>query len=202
MKVLIKSPETNSGERISAIHALDERISEWWSKLPTSFHLTPSSVADVPLDVLPNLLLIHIVHHQCLCALHASIVPLFCWSSASETWLPARQLSAQIAFDNARVASQLIDAVLSNYPRLGAMPSFIAYAAYCGCAIQIPFMWCTDPTVRQSAYANVKANVRMIHALAKYWKFAALLVRYYRLSCPSLRFCGPPEECVKPVPPS
>ena len=117
----------------------------------------------------------NIVYHQSLCALHASIVPLFSWG-AGDGWLSARQLSAQVAFEHACAASELIHAVLSTFDRLAAMPSFIAYAAYSGCAIQIPFMWSSNTAVKDRARANVRANVKMLHILGAYWKFAALLV--------------------------
>ncbi|OBT75851.1 hypothetical protein VF21_04434 [Pseudogymnoascus sp. 05NY08] len=61
-----------------------------------------------------------------------------------------------------------------------AIPSFIAYAAYCGCAIQIPFLWCSEPSVREKAHANVRTNIRMIHLSAKYWKFSALLEIHFQ----------------------
>lgn len=57
------------------------------------------------------------------------------------------------------------------------MPSFISYAAYSGCAIQIPFLWSSNPAVRSRAAGNVRANVQMIHEIAVHWKIAALLVR-------------------------
>ncbi|KIX09067.1 uncharacterized protein Z518_00145 [Rhinocladiella mackenziei CBS 650.93] len=178
---LVKSPESSISTRVTAIHALHDRISDWWDKIPASLRMTPSSICGVPQDALPNLLLLHIVHHQCLCALHSSIVPLFCWSPGDNSWLSARQFSAQVAYEHACAVSALIDSVIANYPRLGAIPSFVSYAAYCGCAIQIPFMWSSDSLIRERAHANVKANVQMIHTLAKYWKFSALLeihVRY------------------------
>jgi hypothetical protein len=60
------------------------------------------------------------------------------------------------------------------------MPSFIAYAAYCGCAIQIPFLWCSNQEVRRHAIANVGANIKMIETMATYWKIAALLKIHVR----------------------
>ncbi|KIW92643.1 uncharacterized protein Z519_06490 [Cladophialophora bantiana CBS 173.52] len=180
VNALVKSPESSISERLHAIYALDDRISNWWTKLPSSLQLTVDIVPEVPDEALPNLLLLHVVHHQCLCALHASVVPLFCWSAADETWSAARQMSAQVAYDHACAASALVDAVLSNFARLSAIPSFVAYAAYCGAAIQIPFMWSTEPAVKQRAYENVRANVKMIYTLAKYWKFAALLESHVR----------------------
>ncbi|OQU96863.1 Fungal specific transcription factor domain-containing protein isoform 3 [Cladophialophora immunda] len=180
VNALVKSPESSTSERLQAIYALDDRISKWRTELPDSLQLTVDLVTEIPDEALPNLLLLHIVHHQCLCALHASVVPLFCWSAADATWSAARQMSAQVAYDNACAASVLIDAVLSSFRRLSAIPSFVAYAAYCGAAIQIPFMWSTEPTVKQRAYEHVRANTKMIRTLAKYWKFAALLESHVR----------------------
>lgn len=176
MVSLIKSPECSISGRITAIHALDEKVSNWWSTLRSDFKLTSSSITAVPQDTLPKILLINIVYHQALCALHASIVPLFCWGVGDESWSSARQLSAQVAYEHSCAASALVDAVLSKFTRLSAIPGFVAYAAYCACAILIPFMWCSNPIVKDQAHENVKANVKMIHMMANYWKFAALLV--------------------------
>lgn len=176
---LIKS-DSSFNAKLTDIHALDEKISDWWQKVQPALKLNSSNIAAVPHDALPKILLANLVYHQSMCALHASIVPLFCWGPGDESWTTARQLSAQLAFDHACRVSELIDGILSTYPRLSAMPSFVAYAAYCGCAIQIPFMWCLNPKIRERANANVKANVRMIHTMADYWKFAALLVNNSR----------------------
>lgn len=161
---------------MSAIYALDARITEWWSKLPHQFHLSPSNISTIPTNLLPKILLMHTVYRQCLTAIHASIIPLFSWSTEDDAWPAARRLSAIVAFEHTREASTLFEAVLNHYSEPSAIPSFVAYAAYCGCAIQVPFMWCCEQTVRERAYANVKTNARMIHVLARYWKFAALLV--------------------------
>ena len=179
MTSLIKSLETGLVDRVYDIHRLDERISKWWSSVPPQLKLNPSEVPTADSFCLPRLLLLNVVYHQSLCALHASIVPLFCWTigeEEEEKWALARKTSAQVAYEHACSISALIDAVLSHYPKLAAMPAFVSYAAYCGCAIQIPFMWSADTTVNQRAHLNVKANIRMIRAMAKYWKFADLLV--------------------------
>ena len=181
MNSLIKTPEFNN-KRVSAIHALDDQISKWWSRLPSGFRLSPSSLADVPQKILPSIVQLHIIYHQCLCALHSSIVPLFCWSVGDDSRSLARQLSAQEAFENACSVSALIDAFLSTFATPGVVPPYAAYAAYCGCAIQIPFMWCSNASVRERTRANVRANIRIIHILAKYWKFASLLVGNSRSS--------------------
>jgi hypothetical protein len=173
----IKSPDSGLKSRIPGIHELDENISHWWRNLRPDFKISPSNIATVPRDRLPKILLINIAYHQSLCALHASIVPLFSWSASDESWSLARQLSAQVAFEQAKLVSALIGAVLSNLDSLSAIPGFIAYAAYCACAIQIPFLWCSNLVVKDLAHANIKTNVRLIQSMATYWKFAALLVK-------------------------
>ncbi|OCT45727.1 hypothetical protein CLCR_01572 [Cladophialophora carrionii] len=180
VNALIKSPESRTSERLSAIYVLHEQVSSWWTTLPESLQLMPAKVPVVAQDILPNLLLVHILYRQCLCALHASIVPLFCLSPADRTWISARQTSAQLAYEHACAASELISAVLSSAHRLTAIPSFVAYAAYCGCAIQIPWIWSSQPVLRQRAQRNVRANVKLIQLLGKYWRFTALLESHVR----------------------
>lgn len=176
MSNLIRAPEQKVSTRISAIYNLDTMVTEWWGKLPQRFQLTPANVSTIPMHHFPKILLINTVYRQCLTALHASIIPLFSWSTEDDAWPTARRLSASIAFEHAREASAMFEAVLGYYPDPSAVPSFVAYAAYSGCAIQIPFMWCSEQQVRDRAYANVRTNARLIHAIAKHWKFAGLLV--------------------------
>jgi hypothetical protein len=173
----IKAKNPDLSVKVPAIHALDQRLSDWWQRLRPEFKLDPLNVSSVPEDIFPKVLLLNIAYHQSLCALHASIVPIFCWGEGDEVWLSARQLSAQRAYEHACAASELLYPVLSSYDRLCAMPSFISYAAYCGCAIQIPFLWSSNPALKQRAITNVRTNVRMVQTIADYWKFAALLVR-------------------------
>jgi len=127
-------------------------------------------------SILPKVVLIDIVYHQCLCALHSSIVPLFSWSTGDGSWASARQVSAQIAYDHACAASTVLESALTYLPDANSLPSFVAYAAYCGCAIQIPFLWSSEPRIRDRAQKNVRTNVKIIRILAKLWKFSALLV--------------------------
>lgn len=91
-------------------------------------------------------------------------------------WISARQTSAQVAYEHAIAASEMIEAVLSSSHKLSSIPSFVGYAAYCSCAIQTPFTFSSSESIRERARNNVKSNVKMIQALAKYWKFTALLV--------------------------
>ena len=174
--IQIHKQSSDFSAKITDIHLLDEQISNWWKMVPQEYKLTTSNVEIIPLESLPPILLTNLVYHQCLCALHSSIVPLFGWGQGDNDFPLARQMSAQIAFDHACEVSVLIDSLLSSYPRLSALPSFLAYTAYSGCAIQIPFMWSSNLTIKQRAYSNVRANTKMINTLACYWRFAALLV--------------------------
>jgi F0F1-type ATP synthase assembly protein I len=174
---LIRNPESNlTAATVTSIYALDEKVSLWWRRLPTSLKLNVDSFANVPAPELPLRLLMNLVYHQTLCVLHASIVPLFCWTAGDDGWLSTRKLSAQIAYEHACTVSTLIEAALSSNAKLSAMPTFVAYAAYGGCAILIPFTWCSNLAIRDQAQASVRTNIRMVHAMAEYWKFAALLV--------------------------
>lgn len=174
--LLIKKPESTVSSRLAAIQVLDARISTWWSSIAPSLVLSSDILHSIPLSILPRLLLIHIVYHQCLCALHSSIVPLYSWSTSDDSCLYARQVSAQIALEHANAASALFDAALRHQWDHSRITSFVGYAAYCACAIQIPFMWCSNPIIREKANANVLIDLKMIQLLAKNWKLVAYLV--------------------------
>lgn len=174
----IKSPNSAMSMTVPAIHSLHERMWRWWRELRPEFQLTASSIGGISQDTLPKILMMNIVYHQSICALHASIVPLFCWGESDDGWSSARQLSAQTAFEHACTVSALLEVALSTYDRISAMPSFISFAAYSGCAIQIPFMWSSNSTLKAKTTANVRANVKMIHQIAEHWKFAEILVRH------------------------
>lgn len=173
----VKTPDFDIRESLPVIYALDADLSRWWSQLPLELKLEPSKATALPKDQLSRILLLNLIYHQCLCALHASIVPLFSWTFAEESCFAARRASAQVAFEHACTATALMDAVLDVLPSLNPAHTFIAYTAYSGCAIQIPFLWCSNTAVRRRAAANVRTNVRVISAMALCWKFAALLVR-------------------------
>ena len=174
---LIKSSDAELGRQIPDIYALDAQIVQWWQNLHSIFKLTPADMSKLTAIQLPNVLLLNIVYHQSLCALHASIVPLFCWSAGKEMekWSFARKPSAQNAYEHACEISALIKGAM-EVTCLASLPSFIAYAAYCGCAILIPFMWCVNATVRATAYKHIQTNLRLIQGMGEYWKLAALLV--------------------------
>ncbi|KAM0329645.1 hypothetical protein ACHAPQ_006714 [Fusarium lateritium] len=122
------------------------------------------------------MLLVNLVYHQSLCALHSSIVPLFCWSKGDGTYSSARQLSAQVAYEHSGSISALIKSALDTNCPISAMPLFVAYAAYSSYAVQIPFLWCSEVSVKERARTNVEANISMIQHMSSYWKLASLLV--------------------------
>ena len=173
--LLVRKSEPNWAQRLASIQALDGRIHEWWSKMHPSLQI---SLAEILSNDLPNLLPVHIIYHSCLCALHASIVPLFSWSTAEGAPPYAQQLSAQSALHHANAISSLLGAAQQAQCDPARMSSFIGYAAYCACAVQIPFLWCTKPEVKQRAHANLLINLGNIQGVSKHWKFIELLVHF------------------------
>ena len=161
---------------MTAIHSLDARISQWWANVPTYLKVSSDTIAAYDKDTFPKMLLIETVYHQSLCALHASIVPLFSWSFDDDTWGVARQVSAQAAFEHAYAVSALFESVFTNFTELSAIPSFVGYAAYCSCAIQMPFLWSSNSDLKERIRSSIGVNVRMIHNIGVYWRFSALLV--------------------------
>ncbi|KAM0208400.1 hypothetical protein ACHAQD_011609 [Fusarium lateritium] len=108
------------------------------------------------------------------------MVPLFCWSKGDGTYSSARQLSAQVAYEHSGSISALIKSALDINCPTSAMPLFVAYAAYSSYAVQIPFLWCSEVSVKERARANVEANISMIQQMSSYWKLASLLQVYAR----------------------
>ncbi|KAI0814108.1 hypothetical protein GGR55DRAFT_634031 [Xylaria sp. FL0064] len=175
---LLKSPETSLQTRVPAILAFDERLQKWWRTVQPGLKLTPQNVKSIPPAIFTRVLHLNALYHQSFCALHASLVPLFCCSPGDDGWSVARQLSAQIAFEHAGTMSSLIAAVLETTSRTSAVPMFLGYTAYCGCAIQMPFMWCSNPTIRERIHVNVSANTKLLQLMSVDWKFASILSAY------------------------
>ncbi|CAG7557895.1 unnamed protein product [Fusarium equiseti] len=177
---VVTSKDTTLNTRIQQIFKTESEISAWWQRVPNHFKLDTSTVLTADRSSLPKILLTNLVYHQSLCALHSSIVPLFCWSKGDRAYSSARQLSAQIAFEHACTISSLVRAALNSGFHVSSMPIFVAYAAYSSCAVQIPFLWCSQPEVRAQAQLNVQANMKMIQEMSSYWKLASLLQVYVR----------------------
>ncbi|KAI0487018.1 hypothetical protein F4859DRAFT_324250 [Xylaria cf. heliscus] len=174
---LLKSPEKSLQVRVPAILALDERLQKWWQTVPSKFKLTPDNVNSVPRATFTRIIHINALYHQSLCALHASLVPAFC-CSPGDGWSTTRQLSAQIAFEHAGEMSSLIAAILETTSRTNGIPMFMGYAAYCGCSIQIPFMWSSNLEFRERVRANIRANSKLLQLMTVDWKFASILSAY------------------------
>jgi hypothetical protein len=104
---------------------------------------------------IPLLLLIHIVYHQSVCAVHASIVPLFVWEASGDDWTNARQNSAQAAFDHAKATTALLEAYMEVSPDASHLPAFIGYAAYCALCHSDEFY-----VVNRSEHQNTNAEKR------------------------------------------
>ncbi|KAK2676941.1 Zn(2)-C6 fungal-type DNA-binding domain [Fusarium oxysporum f. sp. vasinfectum] len=183
--------------RVQEIFRVENNISSWWNNVPGSFKLDAPFVTSISQKDLPKIILTNLVYHQSLCALHSSIIPLFCWSKGDKTYSSARQLSAQVAFDHATAISSLISAILTASCPLSSMPIFVAYAAYSSCAIQIPFLWCSELSVRERAQSNIDANVKMIQGMSNYWKLASLLQLYVRC-LHNVHKRNPPRICGEP----
>ncbi|KAH6949292.1 hypothetical protein DER45DRAFT_581033 [Fusarium avenaceum] len=176
----VKSKEDNFTSRLQEIYRVENDISTWWQRVPSDMKIEVTSVPIIKQGELPKILLVNLVYHQSLCALHSSIVPLFCWSKGDGSYSSARQVSAQIAFEHSCAISSLMKSVLATDCPISAMPLFVAYVAYSSCAVQIPFLWCSEVTIRERARVNVEANINMIQQMSSYWKLASLLQVYAR----------------------
>ncbi|KAI8947499.1 hypothetical protein F4801DRAFT_582324 [Xylaria longipes] len=174
---LLKSPEKGLQVRVPAILALDERLQKWWQILPSKLKLTPDNVNLTLRATFTRIIHINTLYHQSLCALHASLVPVFS-CSPGDGWSATRQLSAQIAFEHAVKMSSLIAAILETTPQTSGIPMFMGYAAYCGCAIQIPFLRSSNTAFRERVRANIRANSKLLQLMTVDWKFASILSAY------------------------
>lgn len=177
VQALVKQTNLPWSTHFTSLQDLDGRIKRWWARLHCSLRI---SLAEAPLKMRPNLLLLHVLCHACLVALHSSIVPLFSWRPSEKASLYARQLSAQTALHHANAISSLLGAAREAQCEPDIMPSFIGYAAYCACAAQIPFLWCAKLEIKQNAHANLLMNLGVIRGIGKYWKFIELLGRNVR----------------------
>ncbi|KAH8174568.1 hypothetical protein LIA77_05987 [Sarocladium implicatum] len=178
VSIMTRTPDLDPQGRIASIHQLDADIRKWWSCVPKSLQITAANIGSIsPLDM-PKILIVNIAYYQCLCALHASIVPLFVWGQHIPEHVVAKQLSAQLAYENAGAISRLLEMALGKTPDMTGVSSFVGYAAYCSYAVQIPFHWCIDTAVMETARSNTSVNIRVIRSVGRYWKSVALLETY------------------------
>lgn len=178
--------------KLDTLQSLHSKLEDWKVKISERSDLAVLSVEDVNTQNGPLLTLIHIIYDQCLCALHSSIVPLFSWGKPAGGLDYARQISAQVAYEHAYSISTWLRTLLQSSLPMGRVPSFVGYAAYSSCAIQVPFLWCTNTEVRACARANVIENLRCIQEMGRYWKFISLLVSIH--AAWSLSPCTCPEH--------
>ncbi|KAK5996298.1 hypothetical protein PT974_03053 [Cladobotryum mycophilum] len=176
--VVIKQSDSSIDTRLGDIQILDRRIHEGRAKLSEHFPLDCANMTSIPVNEIQRLLLVHIIYHQCLCSLHSSIVPLFSWSPCDDAFSYVQQLSAQTAFENANAMSALLETALTLDWDSRKMPSFIGYAAYCACAIQTPFLWCSKPEVKQCAVRSILANLKALQVLGNHWTFLNVLGKF------------------------
>jgi hypothetical protein len=164
-------------ENVATVYALDEELGDWWQNLQPVWKMSALNVDQVSITDFSKVLLINVAYHQCLFALHAAVMPLFSSdNTATSNWNTARQLSAQIAFEHASATSELIAAVLSISINLSTITHFVAWSGYSACAILLAFLRSSDDDVQHRALLHVQANARLIAELAKFWRFAQLLV--------------------------
>lgn len=166
----------SSETRQTTIYELDATVKRWWAGLPENFRLTPASFSLFDRSNLTKVFFINTIYYQCLCALHASIVPLFSWGPPNLTTELAQQFSAQIAYSNACILSEILEMFLNSSNEMADWPSYLGFAAYSSFAIQIPFIGCLNPAVRERAKRNTAINLRVIRGMGQYWKFINLLV--------------------------
>ncbi|KIW34670.1 uncharacterized protein PV07_01437 [Cladophialophora immunda] len=164
----------NGNNQLDNLQTLHSRVEAWNSSIPGAWRFTPT-LLDSSATHLPFYILLHILYHQSLCTLHSSIVPLFSWGHSEPGLNFARQTSAQEAFERACSVSTCLKAILQSSLSPDRIPSFVGYAAYASCAVQIPFRWCTDPVVRARVSANLVANLKIMQQMGLYWRFISLL---------------------------
>jgi hypothetical protein len=173
---LVKQTNITWAHRLASIQSIDGRIRDWRARLHPSLTI---NLADAPSDTLPNLLLLHIVHHLSLCVLHSSVVPLFSWSTNDGAPQYAQQLSAQVAFDNANAIASHFEAAQNAGCSPSRMAGLAGYAAYCACAVQIPFLWSTMLDMKQRMRKNLSTNLGVLRGIGEHWKFIELLVSFH-----------------------
>ncbi|KIL85329.1 hypothetical protein FAVG1_11284 [Fusarium avenaceum] len=171
----VRSKEANFTSRLQEIYRVENDISTWWQRVPSDMKIEVTGVPIIKQRELPKMLLVNLVYHQSLCALHSSIVPLFCWSKGDGTYSSARQLSAQVAYEHSCSISSLIRSALATDCPVSAMPLFVAYAAYSSCAIQMPFLWCLETSIKERARGNIDVNIDLLAAKSSILEFTGIL---------------------------
>ncbi|KAF2163128.1 hypothetical protein M409DRAFT_57795 [Zasmidium cellare ATCC 36951] len=156
----------------ATLYEIDGQLSRWWTVNP--YNLTRNSIAAWPDHELSKVLMINFVYHQSFVAIHATRVPLFCGirlGSDDVTSSSARLVSAQVALNHATSICDLAWLIMSSKKKMiRSLPNMVAYALYCGCIIQLPFLHCTDAGVQADAHARVEATLGLLEELGAFWR--------------------------------
>lgn len=180
---LVQSKPRNMHSYLLAVQELDLAVSKWYQGLAAPFKAPNETAAsEARSTATAAVYMLQFFYHQCLCSLHASIVPLYCWGGLSNDQSSnplAQQLSAQTALEHARSISNLASLVLAGAYPVSQSNSFVGYACYCACAVVMPFLRCANAAVQAQAHRDVLANLGMMQALGQYWRFTKLLVLLY-----------------------
>ncbi|KIV98001.1 hypothetical protein PV10_01695 [Exophiala mesophila] len=70
--------------QLNTLQSLNSRIESWNTSLPSDLEFSPDSLNDALAQDQHLVLLLHTIYDQCLCTLHSSIVPLFCWGMSCD----------------------------------------------------------------------------------------------------------------------
>jgi hypothetical protein len=135
-----------------------------------------------------SVLILHVIYHQSMCALHASVVPLISLGTARHfnPYAHAQRLSAQVAYENACHVSSLVSKAVSRCPEDAYKWSgFVGYALYCSCACQLPFLWSVESSISAFASKNIKANLETMAKIGQNWRYVLNLVSYGSASKPA-----------------
>ncbi|KAI8714907.1 hypothetical protein NCS52_01211600 [Fusarium sp. LHS14.1] len=79
----VKTADVGMDSKIAGICTIENKLLAWWGEVQPDFKLDPHDMRGVEQKEFSTILLTNLVYRQSLCALHASIVPLFCWTKVS-----------------------------------------------------------------------------------------------------------------------
>lgn len=167
-------------EKLYSIQKVDSKLCSWREGLSEAFLSQPDSLNTLSQTTKTQRTLIDVLYHQSLSVLHASIVPLFALSPVPGDHGFAQAVSAQTALHHAREISSLF--LKTQAWNSTQAPGFVGYAAYCSCAIQLPFVWCQKQDVSERSLANIKTNSRVMGTIGNYWKLVAGLASFCSLN--------------------
>lgn len=183
---LIRETTQDPAAKLTAVNQLDARLRQWRAGLPGCFAsvLDNSTTAVDDARLRSALLILHIIYHQCVCALHASVVPLFSLRPSTSGQLAnlySQRLSAQMAYEHAGHIATLAHQVLARHPDDAFRWSgFVGFALYCACAIQLPFLWSVEPETVERVRAHIRANLETMAKIGRNWRYVLNLAVHVR----------------------